>query len=168
VALARRRLQDQLQGKEDPEDVLQSAFASFFTRCRQGQFELTNWESLWGLLTVITLRKCSKHLKHFHADCRDLQREENLDAADAARDTLRLLSREPSPDQAVALTDLVEHLMDWLEPRDRAILTLHLQEYTIPEISAQVDRAERTVRRVLERIRNRLHEVLDDAEAMPS
>jgi RNA polymerase sigma-70 factor (ECF subfamily) len=168
VALARHRLEDRLGRMVDPEDVLQSVFASFFIRCRQGQYELENWESLWGLLTVITLRKCCTRLKYLHAECRDVQREESLDASEALRDTLKLLSHEPSPDQAAALTEMVELLMAWLEPRDREILALHLQDYNIPEIAERVDRAERTVRRVLARVRGRLTEVLGRAEEVAS
>ena len=36
---------------------MQSVFKSFFVRQGQGQFELDNWDSLWGLLVRITLRK---------------------------------------------------------------------------------------------------------------
>jgi len=46
-----------------------------------------------------------------------------------------------------------------LDERDREIVTLHLQGYSIPEISARVEWAERTVHRALERVRKRLRHV---------
>src|SRR5437773_1756774 len=52
IALARTHLDQRLKQKVDPEDVLQSVYKSFFVRFAQGQFELKNWESLWGLLTI--------------------------------------------------------------------------------------------------------------------
>jgi len=60
----------------------------------------------------------------------------------------------------VVLTDTVEQLMRLLPAEDREVLTLLLQEYTIPEISKQVKRSERTVSRVLERIRRRCRRLL--------
>ncbi len=54
------------------------------------------------------------------------------------------------------LAETVEELLRGLEAFDREILILQLQGCTIPEISTQVTRAERTVRRAIERIRKRL------------
>ena len=44
----------------DPEGVVQSADGSFFARVGRSQLEFDGWEQLWGLLVVITLRKCGK------------------------------------------------------------------------------------------------------------
>ena len=46
----------QTRQKVDPEDVVQSAFRSFFTRQAAGQFDVASWDDLWGLLVVITVR----------------------------------------------------------------------------------------------------------------
>src|SRR5262245_8942191 len=59
VSLARRQLAASIRRKSPPEDVVQSVFRSFFARVRRGQFELANWERLWSLLVLITLRKCA-------------------------------------------------------------------------------------------------------------
>lgn len=59
VGLARARLDQRLPTKVDPEDVVQSAFRSFFVRCADDRFDLGSWDSLWSLLTVITVRKCA-------------------------------------------------------------------------------------------------------------
>ena len=37
--------------------------------------EVGSWDSLWGLLTVITLRKCSERAAYYRAQCRDVARE---------------------------------------------------------------------------------------------
>src|SRR5436305_856841 len=52
VALARRRLDRRLAHRADPEDVVQSAFKSFFVRHREGTFRLGDWDGLWSLLTL--------------------------------------------------------------------------------------------------------------------
>jgi RNA polymerase sigma-70 factor (ECF subfamily) len=165
LALARGRLTEGVRRKLDPEDVLQSVFRSFFTRHRQGHFEIENWDSLWGILTVITLRKCGRQIEHFHAACRDVQREVPVQP-DEATTAWQTFAREPTPSEAAVLTDLVEHLMRGLEERDRQILVLHLQGHTLTEIGEQVGRAERTVRRTIEQVRKRLRR-LQEAEVGP-
>jgi RNA polymerase sigma-70 factor (ECF subfamily) len=164
IALARNRLDDRLVRKEDPEDVLQSVFRSFFLRCRDGRFEFDSWEGLWGVLTLITLRKCSNHLHHFQAACRRIDREVIPASAEDSSPGWPVADPEPTPEQAAVLTETVELLLRRLEPRDREILTLHLQGCDVPEIGARVGRARRTVRRVLEQLRQTLERLLAGEE----
>jgi RNA polymerase sigma-70 factor (ECF subfamily) len=51
IALALRHIDAGLRHKVDPEDVVQSAFKSFFVRYGDGKLNVVNWNSLWGLLT---------------------------------------------------------------------------------------------------------------------
>src|SRR5262245_17450183 len=156
LALARSRLNEALRRKEDPEDVLQSVFRSFFTRQQGGQFDVTDWDSVWRILTLITVRKCADRVEYFRAACRDVRREVGPAASDPGRDTWAGTAGDPTPSEAAVVTELLEELMTGLEDGDRDILTLQLQGYTIPEISQQVRRSERTVSRILERVRKRL------------
>src|SRR6266850_720443 len=165
IALARSRLNDDVRRKVDPEDVLQSVYESFFLRQREGQFDLANWDSLWGLLTLLTIRKCANRVAHFHADCRDVRREVAAEPDQSSPDVWQAMADDPTPSAAVALTETVEQLMQGLEARDREILALHLQGYTMIEISGRINRAQRTVRRVLERVRRRLERLRSECEA---
>jgi RNA polymerase sigma-70 factor, ECF subfamily len=54
------------------------------------------------------------------------------------------------------LTETVEELLRSLDEPDRPIVTLALQGYSASEISEQVKRSERSVYRILERIRKKL------------
>lgn len=160
VGLARGRLDQRLAAKVDPEDVVQSAYKSFFVRQREGGLEIGSWDGLWGLLTLITLRKCADRAVYFKAEKRDYQRElapaASPDASRAAPFDAAL-DREPSPDEALALAETVETLFRSLDdPDERAILELSLQGFTAQEISERLGRAERSVRRLRERIRKRL------------
>lgn len=148
IGLARRRLDRRLRQKLDPEDVLQSAFRSFFER--QEQFELADWDSLWALLVVLTLRKCGRQVDLYRAARRAVERE----AGDPVG--VEALAREPTPAEAAALADTLAELLRRSDPRDRPILTLSLQGYTGLEVSRQTGCTERTVRRVLARARERL------------
>ncbi len=155
IALARTRLDERVRGKVDPEDVLQSVCRSFFARQFDGQFDLANWDSLWSILTLITIRKCSNQNHHYRAECRDVAREVNLpDSAVAA--VTAAFARDPEPTEVIAMTETVERLFRDLPLRDREIVTLHLEGDSIAEISVKVDWAERTVHRCLDRVRKKL------------
>jgi RNA polymerase sigma-70 factor (ECF subfamily) len=157
IALARSRLDRRLQAKLDPEDVLQSVYKSFFRRHAQGEFQVESWDSLWGLLTLITVRKCARWAGHYHARARDIRVEVPASlSADASGRGWEAVDREPTPEQAAMLTETVEELLRGLEPRERAIATLGLQGYRAPEISAQLHRPDRSVYRILERVKKRL------------
>jgi hypothetical protein len=60
IALAHRHIGAELRHKVDPEDVVQSAYKTFFFRYVAGKLDVVNWNSLWGLLTLITVRKCAE------------------------------------------------------------------------------------------------------------
>ena len=158
VGLARTRLSDRFRQKVDPEDVVQSVYKSFFWRVADGQFELQDSDSLWTLLTVITLHKCGHQVEHYRAACRDVQREQRPVVSDTESSvrSFEALAREPQPSEAVMLTEVLEQLMSTLDERERLILTLRLQGHDISEIGRQIQRTERTVNLVLERIRQRL------------
>jgi len=157
IALARGQFNELLARKVDPEDVVQSAFKSFFVRQRDGKVEVADGGGLWNLLTLITLRKCADRAEYFRADRRDAAREATGPAGGDRPDAALLaVDREPRPEEAVILAETVEHLFRDLTAAERPILELSLQGYTAPEISDRLGRAERTVRRLRERIRKRL------------
>jgi RNA polymerase sigma-70 factor (ECF subfamily) len=165
AGLARSRMGGQMRQKMDAEDVLQSVFKSFFVRHADGQFEPTGWDNLWTLLSVIAVRKCCKHWTFYQADCRDVDRESSAGGGSSA--TWEPFDREPTPDEAAAVADTVEQLMRGLDNRGREILSLRLQGRLVEEIGEEVGCAERTVRRVLDRVKSRLQE-LEEAASGPA
>jgi RNA polymerase sigma-70 factor (ECF subfamily) len=66
------------------------------------------------------------------------------------------MDREPLPEEAAMLAETLEDLFRAVDVHERPILELSLQGFTVPEISQQLGRAERSVRRLRERIRKRL------------
>ena len=161
IALARSQFDTWIRHRADPEDVVQSVYRSFFTRCAHGQFRLADWDSLWGLLAVITLRKCVNRVEYMRAARRDVLREVHP-WADGPLAIAEAVARDPGPSEAAALTETIEVLMRRLPPRDSQILSLHLQGYEIPEIAEQVGRSQRTVRRALDRAHNELSRLQRD------
>jgi RNA polymerase sigma-70 factor (ECF subfamily) len=162
IGLARKHLDTVIRQKVDPEEVVQSAFKSFFPRLAGGKFELENWEGLWSLLVTITLRKCGKKVARFFGPSRDVRKEIPLPAgADEGPVNWQAVSGEPTPHEAATLAELVEVLMHGLGDRGRQVVELRLQGYTVPEISAQVGWTEHTVEGQLRRLRKRLRRQLD-------
>jgi RNA polymerase sigma-70 factor (ECF subfamily) len=157
IGLARGHLDTRLRHKIDPEDVVQSAYKSFFLRYREGALASEGWDGLWGLLTLITLRKCADRVRYHRAECRDLSREAAAPAgAPEAEPWSEAAGREPTPEQAVALAETVERLLRGLDGDERPVVELSLQGYSTQEISEQLGRAERSVRRLRERVRKHL------------
>jgi RNA polymerase sigma-70 factor (ECF subfamily) len=152
LALTRRQFEQRLAHRVDPEDVVQSAFKSFFVRHREGKLQVENWNALWGLLTVITLRKCADRVEYHRAARRDFGRE----AAVLDVEACVSLDREPDPHEAAVLAETVEQLLRCAEPDERPVLELSLQGLTAAEISLRLGRALRTVHRLREQVRKRL------------
>jgi RNA polymerase sigma-70 factor (ECF subfamily) len=158
IGLARNHLDSQFRHKIDPEDVVQSVFKSFFIRYDEGALAAEGWDGLWGLLACIAVRKCADRVRYHRAECRDLARE--AQASTGAEEPWRdAVGREPTPDEAMVLAEAVEDLLRGLDGDERRIVELSLQGYETAEISETLGRAERSVRRVRERVRRRLEQL---------
>jgi RNA polymerase sigma-70 factor (ECF subfamily) len=157
IGLARQQLDVQFQHKIDLEDVIQSVYKSFFIRYGEQPLPEAGWDGLWGLLACITVRKCADRVRYHRAECRDMAREASAPAgAEHAEPWRDAVGREPTPDEAAVLAETVEHLLRGLDGDARRIVELSLQGYSTQEISETLGRAERSVRRLRERVRQRL------------
>jgi RNA polymerase sigma-70 factor (ECF subfamily) len=157
IALARQKFEGPLRHKVDPEDVVQSAYKSFFARYGAGNLKVENWNSLWGLLTLITVRKCAERVAYHRADCRDAAREVSAPpGAEEGAAWPEAPGREPTPLEAAQLGETVDQLLASLDADERPVIELSLQGYTTQEISERLGCPERSVRRLRERVRNRL------------
>jgi RNA polymerase sigma-70 factor (ECF subfamily) len=163
IGLASRRLDPLIRTKTDPEDVVQSVFRSFFDRQRQGQFELNNWEDLWSLLVVMTLRKCCGRAEHFHAACRDVRREVAIPAAANESGTgWEALDEQPTPEHAAQLVEMVEQVLRPFNDRERTIVQLSLDGCSVAEVSGRIGCSQRKVYRILERLKAELQRLQSD------
>jgi RNA polymerase sigma-70 factor (ECF subfamily) len=164
IAVALRHIDGGLRHKVDAEDVVQSAYKSFFFRYGDGNLDVVNWNSLWGLLTLITARKCAERAAFHRAECRNVAREVSPPRTDEAALAPEPFSREPTPFDAAVLTETVAQLLASLDEDERPILELSLQGCSTREIAEQLGRAERTVRLLREGVRHRLERMQRDSE----
>jgi RNA polymerase sigma factor (sigma-70 family) len=159
TALARSRLAQALASRVDAEDVVQSAYRSFFLLARDGEVSLRQTGDLWRLLVRITLRKVYRSARRHRADCRSVEREQpQLEKMDAT-----VLSREPTPAEAAALIDELRGVLTPLDAVQRRIVEMRLQGHDVEVIAAEVRRSTRTVRRVLAAFGEELQRRLSDA-----
>lgn len=167
IRLARDQFDPAIRRKVDPEDVVQSIYKSFFLRHGAGQLEVHNWGNLWSLLTVLTLHKCLDRVDYHRAERRDVQREAAAQPGAAGSERWwQTVAREPTPEEAAVLAETVQQLLRDLEADERPVLEMSLQGYTTAEISARLELAERSVRRLRERARKRLERMQrEDFEA---
>jgi RNA polymerase sigma-70 factor (ECF subfamily) len=157
IGLARSRLPAQLTQRLDPEDVVQSVYRSFFSGARSGEYDLQRGGDLWRLLVTITLRKLYNQIGRNSAGKRSVDREQTRDTTEVPADlAAHALAREPSPLEAILLSDELEQLLRRLPPVQQQMVELRLQGYDLNEIAAATHRSQRTVRRVLDGIKLQL------------
>ena len=163
TVLARARIAPRIARRFDAEDVVLSAYRSFFVRARDGRFSLSHSGALWRLLVGIVLRKLYHLAAHHTAEKRSIDREQPLPAGgESAWEALAPASANPTAEEAVAMAELVEAFMAQLEPLSRHVVELRLQDCRIVDIAAATHRSERTIRRILEDLRQRLELLLGD------
>jgi RNA polymerase sigma-70 factor (ECF subfamily) len=162
IGLARKQLDGRLRRKMDPEDVVQSVFRTIFRRLADGEFELGDWDSLWGLLTCVTVRKCGRWKEHFQAQARDHRREADpRRRADDSSSGWEFLDRQPAPEEVAVLAETVQQVLRGLNDREQRVVTLSLQGYSAAEVSREVGLTEAKVYRVLRLVRGRLERMRD-------
>lgn len=157
ITLVRGRLSAPMSRRLDPEDVVQSVYRSFFVGTQQGQLQLPPGGDLWRLLVAITIHKLHEQVRRNTRDKRNVQMEHGFGTEDSLFGIQAIVyASGPSPLETAALADELEQLMNQLEPLHRRMLELRLQGYNLDEIAADTSRSERTVIRVLERIKKQL------------
>ncbi len=126
-ALVEREMNERFRRREDPEDIVQSVFRTFFRRAAKGEFQVEHSGALWKLLQHITRRKILKHAE-YHLRHRRTPERERYEMDDLLAD------RPPGAREARLLGDVLEAVLARLEPLEPEILRLQLFGYSIAEI----------------------------------
>ena len=158
--LANDRLGKDVRGKLSPEDVVQSAFKSFFRRLNDFRLERDGADAIWGLLSIITIRKCKKWDAFYRCDKRAVQREKPDDSRLAGQ--VRHTSTEPGPLDVLIVEELLAKLFREFEPRQQQMILLRMDGCSVDEIAVQCQSSCRTVARTIATAKQLLAEFLLD------
>jgi len=153
VNLAQRRLSSKLAARVDPEDIVQSVFRSFFLRAKQGKFVFKGDDDIWKLLVQITIHKTLKQVAHHRRGKRDAAAEVPAIAGDVDL-LVSYLSREPTPEEAAIFVDELAFFLRNQRPEDGKIIEMRLEGFDQVEIAERLGVSDRTIRRLMERIRS--------------
>ena len=155
-ALARTRLSNRMKRRVAAEDVVQSAYRSFFRRAGE-HYALEKQGDLWRLLAAITINKVRGQVEFHTAKKRGVYLEESMLADQSMfRVSPEVISEEPKPDDAAVLVEELSDLMAKLDDTQRSIIELSMQNLSVEQIAEQIQRSERTVRRTIQQVREDL------------
>lgn len=126
-SLVEREMNARYRRREDPEDVVQSVFRTFFRRVAGGEYQVEDPNALWALLKTITRRKILRHVEYHGAEKRRLDAESSQEADSESQD-------DASNAEARLLGAVLETVLNGLEPPEPQVLSLQLNGYTISEI----------------------------------
>lgn len=166
IVMTRHRLSPKMQRRVDAEDVVQSVYRSFFREAaKDDRYVLKRSGDLWKLLAGIAIKKLKGQVEFHSAKKRAVADEGSVMLPGG---TLcfqpTAVADEPTADESAALEDELQFVTGGLEPLHRQILELRLQGAAVDEIATQVDRTERTVRRVLNNITDELRQRLESGD----
>lgn len=151
--LAQRKIGEKFQGKFDGEDIAISVLKSVALRMRSGKLEIEDEKRFWGLLLAVMKNKVHRQIEYWTALGRTVHREnqESSQGDDASLPMVILegMSREPTPEEAVATNELLQHLLMKLddltidrysEPSCKEVLLARLEGKEYSEICDDIER----------------------------
>jgi len=155
-ALARTRLSNRMKRRVEAEDVVQSAYRSFFRRAGN-HYALEKQGDLWRLLAAITINKLRGQVEFHTAKKRGVYAEESMLADQSMiRVSPEIISEEPKPDDAAVMVEELSDVLGQLDETQRSIIELSMQNHSVEQIADTIQRSERTVRRTLQQVREDL------------
>ncbi len=157
LSLAARLLSSKVRRVSDPDDVIASAFESFFERASRGDIpEDIHRDDLWRLLARIVRFKAISHTRRELRVKRGAGQQIDLAGENSSGDLLMdVAGSSPSPAVTAEVTESVEHLMELLDSQQQEIVGLKLEGYLDREIAARVGVSVPTVERRMRLIRSR-------------
>lgn len=157
VALARTRVGARMQSRIDADDVVQSAFRSFYANASNNRYSLDKPGDLWRLLASITINKLKKQIQKHSAAKR------NVAVEVGPREIRRAC--EPTPAEAAALVEELDLFTKRLTTDEKQALALRLQGAEVNSIATALGKSPRTIRRLLSQAKLQLEQQLLEVSA---
>jgi RNA polymerase sigma-70 factor, ECF subfamily len=164
--IADSRLAPGMRSRFDADDVVQSTFRTFFRRARIGCFQFEDNQRLWNLMCAITLTKLREKARFHSRQSRSVRREQSVEGPgeSAAARRSEIASSQPAPDDTVAFADAFETMLSSLDETEQKLVDLKLQDLANDEVAEALGVSERTVRRMLNRLQEKIEGALDAGE----
>src|SRR5947207_4659056 len=159
-ALAAAQASPDLRRRVDPDVLVESVFRTFFRRADQGQYDVPAGDELWKLFLVIGLNKIRAVAAYHKAAKRDVRQTSAGGEFDKAADSAAAADGEAL--RALELT--IDELLAPLPAGHREIVDLRVAGHEVAEIAAKTGRAKRSVERILQEFRAKLHGLIRDVE----
>ena len=157
IPMVEKRISPALRQRFGPEDIVQSAYRSFFSDVRNNRVTIDESGRLWSLLAAIAINKLKGQVEKHTAKKRTPAVEKRLTDEGSMCDVGPVvIADEPTPDQIAAIADELNRVMAMLDDTQGRMLHFRLLGCTIEEVAAAVGRSERTVRRLLDRLKEDL------------
>jgi len=156
VELASKRLSGTSKRIADEEDIALSAFKSFCFGVQRGGFaSLTDRDSLWRLLVVITARKAIDHISYNRRAKRDELRLVKPNSTEVNDELVNgFVCKRPTPEIELEMKENIAAALNSLELSDlREIALMKLDGFTNQEIAERLGRGLSTIERKLRTIR---------------
>lgn len=128
IGLVSQNYSNRVARTESDSDVVQSVFRSFFRRGAAQEFRIADDGSLWPILVTIALNKIRNRAKFWSRKKRDIRRTAGIEELSG------ILSREPSPEEAAVLQEVITDLLGRFSERRRRILELLLEGCSLTEV----------------------------------
>lgn len=155
LSLIQRNLARRFSTRVDAEDVADSVLRTFFGAVADGRQQISPSDDVWKLLQTIALNKVRNHVKFHDAQKRSVGRTISDDIAIEQ-------PGEPTEQEAVEITDLIENLVRSLDAPVAKTMEMLLAGSSVDEISESLNVSTRSVRRYREQIAGQLKSALEE------
>lgn len=149
--LAEQHLSRKVAGRVDGQDVVQSAFRTFFRRAAKGEFQIDSSGALWRLLVKITLLKARAKGRFHTAGIRSVHAEVDSGWQEA-------LGHEPGPAEAATLLDLIDTILRDRPALFREVLERRLQGETVADIARALKISRQSIYHILKQLQEKMIE----------
>jgi RNA polymerase sigma-70 factor (ECF subfamily) len=150
--VAENHLSRKLAARVGPDDIVQSVFRTFFRRSTQGDLQINDSAHLWHLLVRMTLLKVKTKWRFHTAGERSLAREVAGDDAWLAG----ISGRDPGPEEAAVAVDLMEALVNGLDPLHAEVLALLVRGHSVAEVAQKLKKTRQSIYRIRALLEHRL------------
>jgi RNA polymerase sigma factor (sigma-70 family) len=155
LALIEKNLSEKFRIRVDVTDIAQDAMASLLIRIRNKKLKPRSGQEIWKLLCTIALCKLRNQIRRHTTQKNDLRREDRTVVTDGLAVTV-------PPEAEIELRELIEMLQKNLGVEAGKILKMTLLEFTVKEISIELNITTAHVKSWQDRIRNKLKDYLSD------